>query len=103
MFTIGVWYCGGCNPQIDRSRIVNDLLENLRTMGLEVDLVPEGEKPVDVLLLVNGCPHACLEKEYSESGRACPVISLRGEMVDDQDVAEGDIVKALIARLGPLF
>jgi hypothetical protein len=78
------------------------LFENLRTIGLEVDLVPEGEKPVDVLLLVNGCRHACLEKEYPESGRGCPVISLRGEMVDDQDVAEGDIVKVLIARLGSL-
>lgn len=102
MLAIGLRYCGGCNPQIDRSGIVNDLRENLRTMGLEADLIPEGEKPVDVVLLVNGCRHACLEKEYPESGRGCPVISLRGEMVDDQDVAEGDIVKVLIARLGSL-
>jgi len=102
MIAIGLRYCGGCNPQIDRSRIVNDLRENLNAMGLEVDLVPEGEKPVDVILLVNGCRHACREKEYPESGRGGPVISLRGEMVDDQYVAEGDIVKILIARLGPL-
>lgn len=78
------------------------MFENLRTMGLEVDLVSEGEKAFDVLLLVQGCPHACLEKECPESGGNFPAISLRGEMVDDQHVAESHIVRALTARLGPL-
>jgi hypothetical protein len=40
-FTIGVRYCGGCKPQIDRSRIVMDLREGSPKMGLKVDLTIE--------------------------------------------------------------
>jgi hypothetical protein len=54
MFTIGVWYCGGCNPQIDRSRIVMELREGLRKMGLKVDFTSVRKSPVDMVLLVNG-------------------------------------------------
>jgi 4-hydroxybutyrate CoA-transferase len=100
MLTIGVRYCGGCNPQIDRSRIVMELREGLKKTGLEVGLTSETEGPVDVVLLVNGCQHACLEGERLESGRSQHVISVRGEMVDDQYVEEGDIAKILIQRIG---
>jgi hypothetical protein len=99
MFTVGVRYCGGCNPQIDRLRIVMELQEGLRKMGYQVDSTTEGERPVDVVLLVNGCKHACLEAKQVESDRGHPVISVRGEMVDDQYVEEGDIVKILIQRI----
>jgi hypothetical protein len=99
MFTIGVRYCGGCNPQIDRSRIVIDLREGLKKMGLEVELTTEKERAVDMVLIVNGCKHACLEAKQVESDCGYPVISVRGEMVDDQYVEEGDIIKILIQRI----
>ena len=99
MFTIGVRYCGGCNPQIDRSRIVMDLREDLKKMGHQVDFTTGRERPVAVFLLVNGCQHACLEAKQGESDRGHPVISVRGEMVDNQYVEEGDIVKILIQRI----
>jgi hypothetical protein len=99
MLTIGVRYCGGCNPEIDRSRIVTELQEGLRKMGHQVDLTTDGERPVGMALLVNGCKHACLEAKQVESDRSHPVISVRGEMVDDQYVQEGDIVKILIQRI----
>ena len=99
MFTIGVRYCGGCNPQIDRSRIVMDLGEGLKKMGLEVELTTEKERAVDMVLIVNGCKHACLEAKQVESDCGYPVISVRGEMVDDQYVEEGDIIKILIQRI----
>jgi hypothetical protein len=99
MFTIGVRYCGGCNPLIDRSRIVMDLREGLKKMGREVNLTTEKEGPVDMALMVNGCRHACLEAKQLESDRGDRVISVKGEMVDDQYVEEGDIVKILIKRI----
>jgi hypothetical protein len=99
MFTIGVRYCGGCNPQIDRSRVVKDLEEGLRKSDLPVDFTTEKERFADVILLVNGCKHACLEGKQGESDRGQPVISVRGEMVDEQYVEEGDIVKMLIQRI----
>jgi hypothetical protein len=100
MFKIGVWYCGGCNPQIDRSRIVMELREGLRKMGLKVDFTSVRERPVDIFLLVNGCKHACLEAKSLKAGRDHPKISVRGEMVEDQYVGEGDLPRILIQRIG---
>jgi hypothetical protein len=100
MFKIGVWYCGGCNPQIDRSRIVMELREGLRKMGLKVDFTSVRERPVDIFLLVNGCKHACLEAKSLKAGRDRPKISVRGEMVEDQYVGEGDLPRILIQRIG---
>jgi hypothetical protein len=99
MFTVGVRYCGGCNPEIDRLRIVIELQEGLRKMGHQIDFTTEGERPVDAVLLVNGCKHACLEEKQVASDCGHPVISVRGEMVDDQYVEEGGIIKILIKRI----
>jgi hypothetical protein len=99
MFTIGIWYCGGCNPEIDRSRIVLELREGLQKMGLKVDFTSDRERPVDMVLLVNGCKHACLEGKSLKAGRGHHGISVRGKMVDDQYVEEGHISKILIQRI----
>jgi len=68
-------------------------------MGLQIDFTTEKEKLVDVILLVNGCKHACLEEKQVASDCGHPVISVRGEMVDDQYVEEGGIIKILIKRI----
>lgn len=99
MFRIGVRYCGGCNPQIDRSRIVMDLKGGLKKMAPEVDITAERGRDVDMVLIVNGCQHACLEAKQGESDHGRPVISVRGEMVDNQYVEEGDIANFLIQRV----
>jgi hypothetical protein len=103
MFTIGVWYCGGCNPQIDRCRIVTELREALQKMGRRVVFTSERERPADMVLLVNGCKHACLEAKNWKAGLDGHGISVRGEMVDDQYVEEGDISKFLIQRICSLL
>jgi hypothetical protein len=68
-------------------------------MGLKVDFTSVRERPVDIFLLVNGCKHACLEAKSFEAGRGRPKISVRGEMVDDQYVGEGDLPITLIQRI----
>ena len=95
MTSIGVRYCGGCNPQIDRLRVIRDLREGLEKMGLEVDLTTDKDRAVDILLLINGCMHACLEGEYLGSDPNQRLISVRGEMVDDQCIEEAHIPEFL--------
>ena len=95
MYSIGVRYCGGCNPRIDRSRIVRDVRAGLEKIGLKVDFTTDKEQPVDAVLLINGCMHACLEREYSTSGHDQQLISVRGEMVDDQCIEEAHIPEFL--------
>jgi hypothetical protein len=99
MFSIGVRYCGGCNPRIDRSRIVRDVRAGLEKSGLKVDFTTDKEQPVDVVLLINGCMHACLEGEYSTSGHDQQLISVRGEMVDDQYIEENHIPEFLVRKI----
>jgi hypothetical protein len=103
MFSIGVRYCGGCNPQIDRLRVVGDLKEALKERGLKVDLTTDKESPVDMVLLINGCMHGCLEGEYLSPGQDHQLISVRGQMVDDQYIKEdyipGTLIKKICERL----
>ena len=103
MTTIGVRYCGGCNPQIDRLRVIRDLREGLKKMGLKVDLTTDKESPVDMVLLINGCMHGCLEGEYLGSDPDHRPISVRGQMVDDKYIKEdyipGTLIKKICERL----
>jgi hypothetical protein len=99
MVSIGVRYCGGCNPRIDRGRIVRDLKAGLEERGVEVDFTTDRERPVDLLLLVNGCLHGCLEAEYRDSTQDQQVISVRGEMVDDRYIEEARIPEFLIGKI----
>ncbi len=103
MTSIGIRYCGGCNPQIDRLRVVGDLREALKERGLKVDLTTDKESPVDMVLLINGCMHGCLEGEYLSPGQDHQLISVRGQMVDDKYIKEdyipGTLIKKICERL----
>jgi len=80
-----------------------ELREGLKKMGLKVDFRSTKERPVDLVLLMNGCKHACLQAKSLEAGRGHPRISVKGEMVDDQYVEEGEISKILIQRIVPFL
>jgi len=103
MFSIGLRYCGGCNPQIDRSRVIRNLNKGLNKRGLKVDLTTDKERAIDIVLLINGCMHACLEEEYRREGNNPQFISVKGEMVDDRYVEEKSIPGFLIKKIMNLF
>ena len=99
MVLIGIRYCGGCNPQIDRSRVITSLKEAIKKMGLEVDFTADRQGAVDIVLLINGCIHACLEEAYLKQGHTAPFISVKGEMVDSLYVKENHIPDFLINKI----
>ena len=92
---IGIRYCGGCNPQIDRSTIIKNLKENFKKVGIEVDFTTDRQRVVDFVILINGCMHACLEEQYLREENSFQFISIKGEMVDDQYVEEKSIPEFL--------
>jgi hypothetical protein len=67
--------------------------------GWKVDFTAARRKSVDRVLVVNGCQHAWLEAKSLESDRGQKVVSVKGEMVDDQYFEEGDTVKFLGQRV----
>ena len=99
MLSIGLRYCGGCNPQIDRSSIIKDLKKGLNKMALKVDLTTDKESAVDIILLINGCMHACLEEEYLSYVNNPQFISVKGEMIDSHYVQEGYMPRSLIKKI----
>jgi hypothetical protein len=84
MYSIGLRYCGGCNPQIDRSAIIKNLKKKLEKRGIEIDLTTDKQTTVDIVLLINGCMHACLEEECLREVDSPQFISIKGEMVGSQ-------------------
>ncbi len=103
MRSIGLRYCGGCNPQIDRSKVIENLKEALKENGVEVDFTTDRQSAVDIVLLINGCMHACLEEEYLREAYSPQFISVKGEMVDDQYIEEELIPGFLIKKIMDLF
>ncbi len=99
MFSIGIRYCGGCNPQIDRSKVIRNLNKFLKKIGLKVDFTTDKKRATDIVLLINGCMHACLQEEYLRSNYNYQHISVKGEMVDDQYIKEESIPELLINKI----
>jgi len=79
--------------------IVSDVKEGLENGGLEFFISTDKHGIFDMILLINGCRHACLEEEYSRPEQNVPTISVKGDMVDDVYLREKDIPKYLIDRI----
>ena len=102
MLSIGIRYCGGCNPQIDRSGVIRVLKEALEKQGIRASFSTDKFGSYDILLLMNGCIHACLEEAYLKEGHTTRFISVKGEMVDDTFIAEESIPDFLVKKISGL-
>lgn len=58
-----------------------------------------GDREADWLLLINGCPRACLEEELSESLPAQECMSVEGANLDHRPVAEQALAQAIWERI----
>ena len=88
-----VKYCGGCNCQIDRSKLVGDIKELLT----EGDRLLSGTEttPAEAGILLCGCQSACADKpELSELARRWILVA--GKSVDHRDVPEHDLGKVIL-------
>ncbi len=70
-------YCGGCNPVINRKKLVNDVVSKLKE---RTELEVEGEK-ADVGLIVGGCPVCCVNAEEIKAKASCFVV-VGGDLVN---------------------
>ena len=57
-YRIGVKYCGGCSPRYDRVQAVAYLREELRD---SVEFVSYEASDIEGVLVVTGCPTACVD------------------------------------------
>jgi len=94
---IAVKYCGGCNSFIDRAGVVAKLSVLLSGIHPEWELVTPGENDYDAIILINGCPVGCVEKQFLHEKR--PVFLVAGESLQRERVSERELAKALLKKL----
>jgi 3-hydroxyacyl-[acyl-carrier-protein] dehydratase len=91
---IGLKFCGGCNPVIDRSALVQEIRKLLSPVcKMETE---QSAEPWEKAVLVCGCPTACADKPTLRS-LAKQWIRVSGQMIDFEGVPE-DQMAAIIAR-----
>lgn len=97
---VGVKFCGGCNPQIDRSRLVEQLKEKL-TCELQTVRDYDGGKWV-VGILLCGCPTVCADRPEVRS-LAQRWIVIGGATVESRAVPENDLASFVAFRINNLL
>ncbi len=96
MNIIGIKYCGGCNPVIDRQRLVQ-VLEKMLPPGFKL---ATNEPPQDWSMGVSlcGCPTACAEITTAGS----PIgkwICIGGETIDLVSVREEEMAGKVVEKI----
>lgn len=93
---IFVKYCGGCNCQIDRSKIIKDVESLLKTGDrLTTDV---SAAPFDAGILVCGCPTACARKPELDALTGRWVV-IAGKTVDARDLPEDELAGAVVEKV----
>jgi len=91
-----VKYCGGCNCQIDRSKIIGDI-ESSMGPGYHFTSDTSGA-PFSAGILVCGCSSACArKKELDELTGYWTVIA--GKAVDSKELPEDRLASAVIEKI----
>lgn len=89
-------FCGGCNCQIDRSRLVDGIKKKLPPGDrLTTDT---GAVPVEAGLLLCGCFTACADKPEL-SGLARKWIRVAGKSVDQREWPEDRLEEVVLKKI----
>jgi hypothetical protein len=93
---IVVKYCGGCNCQIDRSKIIKDIASSL---GSGYQLTTDSSfAPFGAGILVCGCSSACARKpELNNLTNHWMVIA--GKAFDSRELPEDRLASAVIEKM----
>jgi hypothetical protein len=59
---VAIKYCGSCNPQVNLAEIAAHLRE-MASRRWDFEIVPLGENNIDVVVILCGCPRACVNRE----------------------------------------
>lgn len=96
MKQIGVKYCGGCNPQINRAKIVQEVGQRLPENYRLVNGPPQREW--EAAILVCGCPVACADRlETRKLARRWILVS--GPMVDLFPVPVDQVASVIASKI----
>jgi hypothetical protein len=100
MKSIGIKYCGGCNPVIDRVNLVREI-ERLLPHCYKI-VNDEYSKKWDVGILVCGCPTACADhQEVRRLARHWFLVA--GRTIDQSMMPENELAGAIVQKIKNLI
>ncbi|MGA3280104.1 MAG: hypothetical protein ABSD50_03875 [Smithella sp.] len=93
---ICVKYCGGCNPIIDRAKLVQEIKKLLSPEFILSDGQTQEQR--DIGILVCGCLTACADKPALKNS-AVKWILVAGHSVDHNNVPEKELANIVLVKL----
>ncbi|MGM0382220.1 MAG: hypothetical protein ACQEQO_01805 [Thermodesulfobacteriota bacterium] len=72
---VGLTYCGGCNPEYDRTALVKHIQESLQG---KIEFVRPESKGVELILAVEGCSTACADLSAFQGMEIRVITSIEG-------------------------
>lgn len=98
MTLIGIKYCGGCNPLIDRAKLVYEIRKALPP---GYSLTTKSANPWDIGIMVCGCPLACVDKpEIKNLARRWILVA--GKSVDLKNTLEEKLADIAVRNIKQL-
>jgi 4-hydroxybutyrate CoA-transferase len=100
MKSIGIKYCGGCNPAIDRIRLVQEIVKLLPPDHSIVN--DESSNQWDIGILVCGCHSACVDRqELRHLARHWFLIA--GQTIDQSMMPEDELAGVIVYKIKSLI
>ncbi|MFA5322681.1 MAG: hypothetical protein WC373_08395 [Smithella sp.] len=96
MNSIGIKYCGGCNPHIDRTKLVQEI-KNLLPPEF-VFTTSHSSNPWALGILICGCPTACADKpDIKNLARKWVIVA--GSSVDLDNAPEEQLAHVIVDKI----
>lgn len=93
--TIGVKFCGNCNPVIPAQQILDELKARIVQQGLKVSFVSWDAPVIDILLVISGCPVDCASRPEA----LFTEITIAGETINRASCSPENISGKILAIL----
>jgi sulfite reductase beta subunit-like hemoprotein len=91
--TVGIQFCGGCNPRIDRGQIARELQQELEGMGHRVVF---NSPDADLVIFLSGCMSGCA---FKFNPKDPPYVTVAAATVDGEEVGEARIVPEVLRKV----
>ena len=91
--TVGIQFCGGCNPRIDRGQIALELQKAFIDMGFDVVF---NSPDADFVVFLSGCLSGCAFK-FNPTGP--PFVIVAGATVDGIELGDDLKVSEVIRKV----
>lgn len=93
---VGIQFCGGCNPRIDREKIAYEVRDRLSEQGYEIVW---NRKDCDFVVFISGCTVSCAEQQSCSK----PAVRVAAATVDFKEKREELIATEILMKVASYF